>query len=266
MRSYGRNGALRATLVFLLFGVASAQAPYELVREEQRIVVDGVQETWRLVWTAPPNEECGPGNELYYTCPCAGFAFGEGGPASLVGVRGGVEVDRLALGPLFGEDSPRRQGIAVIPKFPYKWQTDSGERHVKREAIERRPRVKVMKFGDYNHDGRATEFYLQTSAIACGWQFGVVIGVSRNNSRLHALSANNSATPLYLRYPLWERIREARSPLELSECQCGDHGAENETRVSLAWADGALTGTRRTYTCPPDPRRLLSEKPLGGGR
>jgi hypothetical protein len=43
--------------------------------------------------------------------------------------------------------------------------------------IAKRPPVQLMYFGDYDHDGAATEFYLQTDAVPCGKSYGVVIGV-----------------------------------------------------------------------------------------
>ncbi|MBN8731001.1 MAG: hypothetical protein J0L64_10690 [Acidobacteria bacterium] len=256
-------------ILMLLAGVMPAQTPFARVREERKIVIDGVEETWRLVWTAPPRPMCASASDWFTTCPCHGFAFGETGHASLLRYLGGVEVERMPLGPLFDEDSPT-EGVPTIPRRPFNWKTDS-EKSVSRkggwEEIERRPAVRIMEFADYDHDGRATEFYLQTSAIACGWQFGVVIGVSRANSRLHVFTAGgNPATPLRLRYPLWETIREAPGPVETTEWTCGDHGSETQSQLSLSWTPQGITGTRREYSCPPGPRRLLSEAPLGSNQ
>lgn len=253
-------------ILMLLAGVVPAQTPFAHVREERKIVIDGVEETWRLVWTAPPRPECASASDMFTTCPCYGFAFGETGHASLLRYRGGVEVERMPLGPLFDEDSPT-EGVPTFPRRPFNWKTDS-EKSVSRkggwEEIERRPAVRIMNFADYDHDGRATEYYLQTSAVACGWRYGVVIGVSRTNPRLHAFATPTSpASPLRLRYPLWESIREAAGPFEAKEVTCGDHAADVESLLSIYWTSEGISGTRRTYSCPPEPRRLLSESPLG---
>jgi len=49
-----------------------------------------------------------------------------------------------------------------------------------------------MDFVDYAHDGRATEFFLQTGSLSCGKRAGVVIGISETNRRLHVFgSAKN---------------------------------------------------------------------------
>lgn len=255
-------------ILLLLAGVVPAQTPFVRVREERKIVIDGVEETWRLVWTAPPRPVCWMDTAMYYTCPCNGFAFGEAGHASLLRYRGGVERERLPLGPLFGEDSIGGPGVALIPKRPYEGLTTDSEESLsragKRAEIERRPMVRIMEFADNDHDGRATEFYLQTSSIACGWQFGVVIGVSRANSRLYVFTtAGNPDSPLRLRYPLWENIRKAAGPFETTEWTCGDHGVETQSQLSISWTPNGITGTRRRYSCPPEPRRLLSETPLG---
>lgn len=255
-------------ILLLLAGVMPAQTPFARVREERKIVIDGVEETWRLVWTSQPRPECSTDTAMYYTCPCNGFAFGEAGHASLLRYRGGVERERLPLGPLFTEDSIGGPGVALIPSRPYEGVTTDSEESLsrpgKRAEIERRPMVRVLEFADYDHDRRATEFYLQTSSISCGSQFGVVIGVSRANPRLHVFTtADNPDSPLRLRYPLWENIRKAAGPFETTAWVCGDHGEETESRLSLSWTPQGITGTTRTYTCPPEPRRLLSESPLG---
>lgn len=253
-------------ILLLLAGAVAAQTPFARVREERKIVIDGVEETWRLVWTARPTPYCVVG-DTSFTCPCDGFAYGEAGPMELVRLRKGVAAERIALAPLFSDHFGRDNSVAVVPRWPPSRETDTDEAFLKRgqrEVVMRRPAVSILNFADYDHDGRATEFYLQTSSIACGWQFGVVIGVSRANPRLHVFTtADNQDSPLRLRYPLWENIRKAAGPFETTEWTCGDHGEETQSRLSLSWTPQGITGTRRTYTCPPEPRRLLSESPLG---
>jgi hypothetical protein len=123
-----------------------------------------------------------------------------------------------------------------------------------------------MDFGDYDHDGEQTEFYLQTETLPCGKSTGVVIGVSRRNPRLHVFgSASNPSKPLYLQRREWEAVRNASSgPVRVIDWPCGDHGAETEIELQLDWSADGVDGVRREYTCPVknEPRSLIYEKPL----
>src|SRR5258708_14759957 len=85
-----------------------------LIREEQTVMVDGVSETWRLEWRKAPHPVCDAADDMWFTCPCEGFAFGEGGIVDLVRLRNGAEVDRLALAPLFTGDFSWEPGEAVF--------------------------------------------------------------------------------------------------------------------------------------------------------
>ena len=81
----------RSTTVLLLFvvvayaqrdthqhSVLSSEYPSSLVREEQTVSVDGVDETWRLQWATTPKPMCGADErDGSLTCPCMGFAYGE---------------------------------------------------------------------------------------------------------------------------------------------------------------------------------------------
>src|SRR5215468_5137211 len=73
--------------------------PSPLVRERQVVVVRGVPEIWEMRWKEPPKPACEP-NEISLTCPCIGFAYGEGGELTLVRIRLGVQFDSLDLMPL----------------------------------------------------------------------------------------------------------------------------------------------------------------------
>ena len=72
------------------------------IREERKVLVNGVMETWQLRWKSPPKPVC-ESNEEAAACPCMGFAFGESGELDLVRRRNNVEIDRLELTPFFGE-------------------------------------------------------------------------------------------------------------------------------------------------------------------
>src|SRR5712692_772233 len=90
---------------------ASRVAP-QLVREEQKIMVNGIPEIWRLEWKSPPKSACGPEGD-WLSCPCRGFAYEESGQLDLVRVVNGREIDRLELTPLFLKVLANQDGAIV---------------------------------------------------------------------------------------------------------------------------------------------------------
>jgi hypothetical protein len=266
-----RNCASAIVLIWALQALGqnprhkSAEYPRPLIREEQTLVVEGAPETWRLQWSSAPKTYCSAEEaEISLTCPCVGFAHGEVGDLYVVRLRFGVEVERLQLAPLFGEHP-----AAVVQR----WAADNehdfklSQRNDFESVVHKRPTVQVMNFADYDHDGKATEFYLETEAAPCGKSLGVVIGLSTSDPRLHVFgTVANPEKPMYLQKREWEALRVASaSPVTLVDWQCFDHAAPTETAVELRWSDRGLDGVRREYTCPPKnkPKTLLSEVPLG---
>src|SRR5207248_2189664 len=130
--------------------------------------VNGVSEIWRLQWKAPPKPECGPLDDVAFTCPCMGLGYGEAGQLDLVRLRNGREYERLALSPFFSDLGPDK---AVVQRWKVS-NRDSAEllahfddddwQRTAQQAMSRRAVVKVMNFVDYDHDGRSTEFFIQT--------------------------------------------------------------------------------------------------------
>jgi len=245
---------------------ASLEYPTPEVREEQSVVVDGRAEVWRLQWVAPPKPFCEPSSDISFTCPCQGFAFGEGGELVLSRARGGVEIDRLPLAQFFEEEFTSTGQIAIVQR----WLPSPGDyQHPPVEGLPdivgKRPLIQVMHFGDYEHDGGRSEFYLQTESLPCGKSSGVVVGVSRKNPRLHAVgTASRPDKPLSLKKDEWEALRDASGPIEVLDWACGDHGSDTELTVRLHWGADGIDGTRREYTCPPGgpARHLIHEEPL----
>jgi hypothetical protein len=235
--------------------------PTSLVREEQTVVVDGVTEIWRLEWAAAPAQHCEPTEESL-TCPCMGFAYGETGDLSLVRLRDGVEVDRLKLNSLFTEsDKP------VVQRWPADYDKDfegSKTEGFPAEATQRAS-VQLMHLADYDHDGRETEFYLQTEAVPCGKSTGVIVGLSKSNSRLHAFgTASNPDKALYLQKREWEALRDASGPVEVMDWRCGDHAAGTETKLRLHWTSRGIDGAWREFSCDDHdhPGHLTKQRPL----
>lgn len=261
--------ALAAGLLLTAFQSNTTQAVKEYptpdVREEQHVVVGGATETWQLKWTSPPKPKCGT-SDLPITCPCMGFAYGEGGDIVLIRLRNGVEIDRLPLAPLFDVEFLETRRAAIVQRWAMDYEKDDPERSSKPHfaaIVAKRPIVQVMHFADYDHDGQKSEFYLQTEAAPCGKSVGVLIGLSSRNPRLHVFgTASKPAAPLRMQQQEWEALREAKGPVDVTDWTCGDHGAETETTLRLRWTPEGVAGTRREFTCPFEPRRLIRETPL----
>ena len=214
-----------------------------VVREEKEVDVEGVKEAWRLEWKDAPVPTCI--DEGFSTCPCEGFAYGEKGDLDLVRARPGQAEERLRLNALFLDHD------AVVPR----WAPTEAEKKALVPAnlgeLAGRPLVALMKLGDFDHDGRATEFVLQVGALGCGHVQSMVVGIDRKNPQLHAFgTAEKPGDPLVFEHVRdWERVR-GKLPVTLLETPCGDHGADQDTRVTVrADAQGLHVATAVTK-CP----------------
>jgi len=217
--------------------VIDASAP--VVRATRVVVVDGVNETWSLRWRGAPDSVCGDA----MSAACQGFAFGEQGSLELLRERPGAATETLALDKLFDDGLARLQKYAPHP--------GDGLLTVDAPFLAGRPVVDVMKLGDYDHDGRATEFVLQIGANAYGHQPSIVVGISTADPRLHAFtSASDPKTPLALETPgAWERVKNATRAVTLVQVRCGDHGATEEEDARITFKGGILDVTRKKKPC-----------------
>jgi hypothetical protein len=146
-------------LCLLLRHEAAAE---ESLRDQRVVTVAGAREIWRLVWEGKTGTVCGPEDINWaITCPCSGWAYGEYGKLVLVRSRGGHEVERMDLRPLFGdlEDGPGNEkvnGSAVLQRWPIRDgdldNADSTDPGVVAE-IKRRPAPSVINLADYARDG-----------------------------------------------------------------------------------------------------------------
>ena len=247
--------------------VTSKEYPSALVREEQTIVIDGITETWRLRWSTPPRPYCLGEN----SCPCTDFENGEAGDLTLIRVRAGIEIDGLGLTRFFSEFISKPKQAAV-----QRWPVNDGDDQLfyeigsdfdRRATLDRlsrsRSTVQVMHFGDYDHDGRATEFYMTTETIGCGHTAGFVVGLSKINPRLHLFGTGSRPNdPLYLSKWAWGALLNATGPIDIVDWGCGDHFSQEETTLELRWTRKGIEGTRRSYSCAPEARRLISTDSL----
>jgi hypothetical protein len=227
----------------------------EVVREERRVTIGGVQEVWRLVWRGAPRDDgmCGAQDpEMAITCPCSGVAYAQTGDLVLERQRPGAAPERMALAPLFAgsEMLSTEAGVAaVLPRWPM--GDDDVSKEVTPKAIRARPAVAILKLADYDHDGVAGEFLLQIDALPCGKHLMVAVGTTRDQPRLHALtSAEHPERPLALYRWQWEALARSARPGEVADWPCGDHGAEEETTMVLRSERGRIHATRVTGTCP----------------
>jgi hypothetical protein len=272
---------LRASLGILLFAAiilgAQPGSPIHsstipavagpVVREEQRIVVNGVPEIWRLEWKSPPKPACGAvENSVAITCPCSGFAYGESGQLDLVRLVNNREIERFALTPFF-KDAPTDERFAAVVQ---RWELQEKDGDVPdskefAEQVSLRPVVRIMRFADYNHDGMSAEFYLQTETLPCGKHSGIVIGVTPSNPKLHVFAtALHPNKPLILQKTEWDSLLKQPQAGQTLDWGCGDHGSDTETDMELRATDGKIRGIRREYKCTEAGNRgmLISEKPF----
>jgi hypothetical protein len=240
---------------------AQTQSPASansLIREEQRTLVNGIPEMWRLQWKSPPEEAaCGPEDPLSATtCPCGGFAYAENGQLDLVRMRNRKEIDRLELTPLFEQALSDQKG-AIVQNWPFELKDiEESDREGFSERVRTRPIVRLMYFADYNHDGKSTEFFLQTGVAPCAKILGIVVGLTPNNPKLHVFgSMSNPNKPLVLQKAEWEALRKSTGPVEVLDWPCGDHGSEIEVDMALRTINGAIRAVRREFDCTDDGKR-----------
>ena len=223
------------------------------VRESHRLLINGVEEVWRLEWETAPVPSCSPQDPDWMTCPCDGFAFGEQGKLTLVRLSGNRIEEKFPLDPLFrnGLDNPS-DGEAVVLQ---RWKVlpkdmDVDDPALLEKRLRSRPQAEVMQILDYNHDGQASEFFLQTGVLVCGKRMGVVIGVTPDKTKLHVLgTAAHPETPLVLAEPEWKALLQAHAPLRITDVPCGDHGSEVEIELELNASHEGIQMISRNFKC-----------------
>jgi hypothetical protein len=233
-----------------------------VVRERQRVMVGSQAEAWRLEWRKPPELNCDPAGDDWYTCPYDGFAFGEEGELDLVRQVPGKPDERMHLTPLFklGFDG---EAIARLPKWPVlKGDMDRKDSPGFTKMVYSRPIVRIMKLADYDHDGRATEFVLQIGAGPCGHRQTVLVGISRANPKLHVFgTVAHPDAPLVLESPdAWKQFLRSKGSCTVVSWPCGDHGSEEKVDIELVAETEGIRAFRLRYTCVAAGRGRLLER------
>ena len=225
------------------------------VREERTVVVNGVAERWRLEWVGPTKQVCTPDKgwvDEWGLCPCSGFEFAEDGDLELVRIRPGVPEERLDLTPFFGDGDAPGSG-AVLRRWPVeKGDDDASEQPGFAARVRARAPAPAMVLGDYDHDGRATEFVVQIGAIPCGHHQAIVVGVDARNPRLHAFtSVEEPRSPLVLESrQAWEQFRKSSGYMTIRLWGCGDHGSDEERSVHLRAKKDGIHAKGAVKPCP----------------
>lgn len=228
-----------------------AQTAVPIVREERDVVVDSTVEHWRLEWRTQPQPACDPHDEDWYTCPCAGFAYGEKGQLDLVRRIPGKSDERFPLTPFFHEYQMSAP-LAVLPRWPvYDGDFDLRDSANFLEVVKRRPLVSIMNFADYDHDGRSTEFAFQIGAGPCGHEQSIVVGISKDNPHLHAFGtvAHPKDPLVFQRSSVWRSLLQSKGDTAVVEWPCWDHGSEEEARIELHATPRGIQAFRLLYSC-----------------
>lgn len=225
-----------------------------LLREKKVVVVDGVRETWLLRWDRQPTAVCGAEEgDVSLTCPCSGFAYGQQGELSLVRLRPAAKLEKLQLGQFFIRDELPGDGPAVLQRWPPDLDRDisAGENDAEFiHAVVKRGLTDLMKFGDYDHDGHATEFLLQVGTLPCGKHQMLLVGISKQDPHLHAFSAvEKPDAPLVLGAWQWEALLRSRGTVRTINWPCGDHGSEIEWTDAISAENGVLHDVRTSRKC-----------------
>lgn len=228
-------------------GETPPPAPLSLpddVRERVPVVIGGKPETWEIRWTGPRTIDCWAD----ISCPCDGFGIAEVGPADLVRVRDGVEIDRLALGPLFtlpGEPAPEAP-VARLQRATGSEADEEIPPDERAAELARRPRTALLELHDYDQDGQDAELLLQVDAGPCGHSSAVLIGLGRDGKLQGRRTAEHPEAPLLLDSRGWGSLGDAS---EVVVVECGDHGADVQITNRLWFEGGELHGDRRVYAC-----------------
>jgi hypothetical protein len=162
----------------------------------------------------------------------------------LVRERGGKVVQRLALAPFFEGKVAQVQLHA-----PQAGDADKQATDLNRD-VSARPAAKAIKLADFDHDGKATEFLLQTSASPCGSVQGIVIGVTAGNGEAHAFgTVAHPNEPLVLRMKEWAAVRDSKGSVHTVAAACGDRGATEQVEHTIAASGKGIEVEEQTYAC-----------------
>lgn len=80
--------------------------------------------------------------------------------------------------------------------------------------------------------------------------YGGRLGVSRADPSMHVFrSLGHPERPRVLATYIWDQLRRSGGRATAVEWQCGDHGSDTRTEVSLRAGPAGIDGTRTEYEC-----------------
>jgi len=121
-----------------------------------------------------------------------------------------------------------------------------------------------MHLGDYDHDGRATEFVLQIGSTPCGHRQSILVGIDRIHTKLHVFATpENPGNPIILEHPEnWEKLRKSNGKVAVIETPCGDHASDKQEELNLYTDKNGIHATSCIYSCNEDRKgKLLKKEP-----
>lgn len=217
------------------------------IAEEHRVLVDGVEEVWRVRFTTPPRlPEPLPEDS---TCVERYWERFDVRRAVIERVRDGEVVDRL-MNPSSGLDNDDVVPLAEAVLVPGRVGLPVGQRRLTLAESERLPRPTVLSIGDYNHDGQATEFVLDMGPLVCGNDYSGVVGLDQRHRRLHVLEWGAPARTFMVGVNIdWEAVRASASG-DVITWSCGNHFYDGEDHLRWAPYNGSLRMSTYTIEYP----------------
>jgi hypothetical protein len=166
----------------------------------------------------------------------------------------------MDLGPLFGKSDYPEANKIEDTAYLVRWPRESGdfERENRGDPklvadIKRRSAPIIMRLGDYDRTGRATEFLIQVGTLPCGKLQFAAVGVSATEPHLHALtSVAKPDAPLIMPLGAWQALLKGPGPHTVPTWACGDHGSDARTDLVVSASDGQIHVKDREFSCPPD--------------
>lgn len=214
------------------------------VRERVPVVVGGKPETWEIRWTGPRTIECWADT----TCPCDPFGIAEAGPAVLVRLRDGQEIERFDLAQAFNAAQDASGTSPVMLGRARGTNADEDIPEAERAAeLARRPATKVLELQDYDHDGQDAEALLPIEAGPCGHTTAVLMGLGPDGHLQLRRTPEHPERPLVLDNAAWGSLLTGSG--ENVTVRCGDHGSDVEWTARLWAADGQIHAEQRSYSC-----------------
>jgi hypothetical protein len=174
-------------------------------------------------------------------------------------LRDGKNIDQFDPGMAFTSPTDmtsagRQAGWSVLPRRTSndqdygRWLEDEGKFLM---ASDQAPMFSLMRFADYDRDGRGREFLLHTDIDTGGKPLYAAIGLPAGRDRLDFLRSTGQPTrALKMTGRAWAALRDQKGAATVALRTCGDQGAQTKTDYALAADAGRISVTMRESACP----------------